>query len=438
MASESDPRDVDALRRRTRRVLVAGVALGSTGHIAAVTIATIAAAELAGSTTLAGAPGAAIVGGAAIGSALVGWLAARRGRRPALVAGYSLGVVGAAIATLAVVAGSFPLLLFGTFLIGFGNSANQASRYAAADLVAPERRASAIGLVVWAATVGAVIGPNLVPVAGGFVVGLGLPEHAGPYLVPVIFVGAAAVLSQLLLRPDPFEIAHHSSAASPTDAPPAALGDVLRRPVVSAAIVALIAGQVVMTFIMTMTPLHMADHGHGLDTVGLVISAHTFGMFALAPISGRLTDRFGSVPVVFLGTAVLAVASGLAAAAPPDAEAVLLAALFLLGWGWNLGFVAGSALLTAGVSLAERARAQGLTDALIWSAAAVASAGSGVVVALAGYATLGIVGVGIVAVPVFVLASRRSRIAASLALPPSAPPRPPTPVPAELDVAGEI
>jgi len=173
------PADVDRLRRRTRNVLVAGVALGSTGHIAAVTIATIAAKEIAGSTTLAGAPGAAVVGGAALGSALIGWLASRRGRRPALAGGYALGVVGALIATLAVVWSSFGLLLFGTFLIGFGNSSNQASRYAAADLVAPERRASAIGIVVWAATVGAVAGPILVPLAAGLVVGIGVAGLAG-------------------------------------------------------------------------------------------------------------------------------------------------------------------------------------------------------------------------------------------------------------------
>jgi MFS family permease len=144
----------------------------------------------------------------------------------------------------------------------------------------------------------------------------------------------------------------------------------------------------------------MTDHGHTLSSVGLVISAHTFGMYALAPISGRLTDRFGSVPVIFAGAAILAVSGILSAVAPPEGELVLLVALFLLGWGWNLGFVAGSALLTGGVSAVERARVQGLADALIWSTAAIASLGSGVLLAGAGYASLGILGtiiVGLVA-----------------------------------------
>jgi MFS family permease len=423
---------LDVARRRAGRTLVAGVALGSVGHIAAVTIATIAAAELAGSTALAGAPGAAVVGGAALGSALIGWLASRRGRRPALVAGYSLGVLGAAIATAAVIAVSFPLLLVGTFFIGFGNSSNQASRYAAADLVAPERRATAISTVVWAATVGAVVGPNLVPVGGGLMMAIGLPETAGAYLVPVVFVGAAALLTHVVLRPDPFQIAHESSVAGDDLAPSEALGAILRRPIVISALVALVIGQAVMTLIMTMTPLHMVAHGHGLAAVGIVLSAHTIGMFAFAPVSGRMTDRFGAIPVIFLGTGVLAASSALAAVAPPADEALLLFAMFLLGWGWNLGFVAGSALLTSGVSLVERARVQGLTDALIWSAAAIASAGSGVVVATAGYATLGMLGVALVALPVLVLVSRRSRLTAGAASGER------TPVPAELDVAGEI
>ena len=114
------------------------------------------------------------------------------------------------------------------------------------------------------------------------------------------------------------------------------------------AIVALVVSQFVMVLIMTMTPLHMTDYGHDLSAVGLVLSAHIAGMYAFAPISGRLTDRFGSPTVIYGGMAILAVAGVLAAIAPAD-DRVLLVALFLLGFGWNLGYVAGSALLTSGV-----------------------------------------------------------------------------------------
>jgi MFS family permease len=93
----------------------------------------------------------------------------------------------------------------------------------------------------------------------------------------------------------------------------------------------------VMMLIMTMTPLHMTDHGHGLTAVGTVISGHVFGMFALAPLSGRLTDRFGPLPIISAGMLLLLTAAVGAALAPPDSQLLLMAALFLLGWGWNLG-----------------------------------------------------------------------------------------------------
>jgi MFS family permease len=399
------------LRRRSHWSLVAGVALGSTGHIAASTVSTIAAQQIAGSTAWSGAPGAAAVLGAALGAVLLSQLMVRSGRRTGLATGYAIGVSGAVVATVGVAAGSMVMLLGGTVLIGFGNASNQLSRYVAADLYPPERRASALGLVVSGATVGAIIGPNLAAPAASLAAGLGLPALSGAYLVPVLFVGAAAILSFVALRPDPYALADRSSR---NDRPggdrstPATLAAVLSRPNVPVAIVALVTVQVVMNLVMTMTPLQMTSHGHDLAAVGIVISGHTLGMFALSPISGRLTDRIGMIPVILAGLGVTATGSGLAALAPADGGILLFVALFLLGYGWNMGYVAGSTLLTHGLSLAERTRIQGLTDGLIWSSAAAASLGSGVVVAAASYAALGLLGVALVIVPALVVISRRS------------------------------
>jgi MFS family permease len=337
----------------------------------------------------------------------------RSGRRVGLATGYGIGVGGAFIATLAVIAASMPMLLVGTILIGFGNASNQLSRYVAADLYPAARRASALGLVVWGSTVGAIIGPNLAAPAATLAAGLGLPTLSGAYLVPVVFVGAAALLTVFALRPDPYALADESSrhdGAGGDRSTPASLASVLRRPNVPVAVVALVTVQVVMTLVMTMTPLHMTEHGLDLAAVGIVISGHTLGMFALSPISGRLTDRIGMVPVILAGLGVTATASGLAALAPPEGGVLLFIALFLLGYGWNMGYVAGSALLTHGLSLAERTRIQGLTDGLIWSSAAAASLGSGVVVAAANFAALGLLGAALVVVPALVVIACRSAV----------------------------
>ena len=411
-AAGLDQRALEAARVRSRWVLFLTVALGSTGHLAAVTVAALAGKELLGSAALAGAPSASVVFGAAVGAVALSSLMARRGRRLGLTSGYVTSIAGAVIGAYGIVTRSFPLLIVGTFLIGFGNSSNNLSRYAAADMAEPERRPVAIGLVVWGSTVGGIVGPLLVPFASDLAAQLGLPPLAGPYLVPIVMVGAAAAMSYLLLRPDPFALA--TDAAEPVDPErdvrPA--WEILRRPAVLAAVVALACSQATMVLIMTITPIHLDDHGHSLGTVGFVISGHVVGMFALAPLSGWITQRFGSVPTIFLGTAVLVVAALLAAIAPPERSDILAVALFLLGYGWNLGFVAGSSLLSASVHLADRARVQGAADAVIWTTSAMASLGSGAVVAAAGFSTLGILGAGLVLVPIWLLLqSRRAAVA---------------------------
>lgn len=409
-AAHLDAHALDAARLRSRIALFAGVAFGSTGYIAAVTVAAIVGQDLLGSATLAGLPGATVVLGAAAGAILLSGIMAKRGRRLGLTVGYILAVFGALIATLAIVTRSFPILVVGTFLIGFGSSSNNLSRYAAADLVPAKRRPVAIGLVVWAATIGGVLGPWLVPLARDLAPKLNLPPLAGPYLVPVVFVAIAAALSFLLLRPDPFALADESAKHDEAPDLRVPIRTILMRPIVLAAIAALVGGQATMTLIMTMTPLHLTEHGHGLEVVGLVISGHIAGMYALAPLSGWITQRAGTVRTIFLGSTVLIGSSFLAAWAPPERDELLFVALFLLGFGWNLGFVAGSSLLSAGVSLAERARVQGAADAVIWSTSALASVGSGLVVAGAGYTMLGLLGVAIVVGPALLLLSRRQAI----------------------------
>src|SRR4051812_11869403 len=226
------PSELDRLRRRSLWTLVGGVALGSTGHIAALTVATIVAKDLTGSASLAGAPAAAVVFGAALGSTTLSWLMSRRGRRAGLVAGYGIGVAGAVVAIVGVVEMSLPLLLLGSLFVGFGNSSNQLSRYAAADLYPSDRRATALGTVVWAATVGAVLGPNLVGPSGDVAMAVGLPHHAGPYLVPMVLVALAAILSFARLRPDPYDLADRHSRSADDLGSSAPLSEIVRRPAV--------------------------------------------------------------------------------------------------------------------------------------------------------------------------------------------------------------
>jgi MFS family permease len=162
--------------------------------------------------------------------------------------------------------------------------------------------------------------------------------------------------------------------------------------------------------IMAMTPLHMTAHGHDLTAVGFVISGHTAGMFAFSPISAWIAGRIGFVGAILLGVLVLGVASFMAALAPPDGGAFLFIALFLLGYGWNLGFVAGSALLTTGVEAGDRTRTEGFADSLVWGSSAVASLASGLVLAAAGFSALGLVAAAMLVLPVWAVLATRGRL----------------------------
>jgi MFS family permease len=412
IAATIPPADLPRLRRRMRWVLFAVAALGSTGYIAAVTVGTLVAAELSGGAAMGGLPTTTTTIGTATAASLIALVMLRWGRRSGFLLGLAVGVAGGAIVLLSVLAESIPLLLLGSAFTGFANAAGNLGRYIAADMAVPERRASAIGLVVWGTTVGAVIGPNLTAPAGAVAISLGLPELAGPYGLTIGFIGLAWVVAAVGLRPEPYALADPSALptadARPMPAEPIAA--IVARPSVAVALVSLVAAQVVMVLIMTMTPLHLIAHGHGLATVGFVLSAHTFGMFGLSPVTGRLTDRFGSPRVIASGLVGLALAALLAALAPADGGPLLTFALFLLGYGWNLCFVAASSLVSHGLGLAERTRIQGIADALTWGTAAFASLSSGLVVAAASYTVLGFVGVALTAIPAAFLAIQGRRL----------------------------
>jgi MFS family permease len=407
----SDPTgsDLDRIRRRSLATLFGGVALSSTGYMASVTVSTLVAQEMTGDSALAGLPVAVSIVGTAAGAWLLSSLMVRRGRRSGLVLGYLVGMAGAALSVIAALAGSFLPFLMGAAGLGFANSSIQLSRFAAADMFVRARRGAAVGMVVWGSTVGAVIGPNLLTPGAELANALGIPRLAGPYLLIWGILAVVTALAWLLLRPDPSELVEPDEIAGVSVDGSGGGGPSLPGAQLIVALAALLGAQAVMVAVMTMTPLHVQHEGGSLTFIGLVISIHTVGMFAFSPLSGRLTDRLGSLRVVVGGMLLLAGASLLAAMVAATSIFLLLA-LFLLGLGWNLAFVGGSALLTHGLPLAARARLQGRTDAIVWSSSALSSGASGLVLATAGYPVLAMASAFLVIIPVAVALSQRHRL----------------------------
>lgn len=370
---------IENARRRSVPALFAGVALMNTGMAALGATSTLAVAGIAG-TAWSGVPNAASVVGTALGALVLGVVMARRGRRFGLVLGYALSVPGALVAAGGVIAGSMVLLLAGMALLGIGNGGAQLSRYAAAELYPTARKSFAVSLVVWAGTIGALVGPTLIAPATRIASAADVTGLAGPFLLMAAVVLVAVLVSAAV----------HGKRAVEQEAPRRRGGLVRvlarRSPVI--AVLTLVAAQVDMTAVMTMAPLHMQHEHHGLAAIGGVLSLHIIGMFGLSPVNGRLADRVGPLPVVLAGLVVLEAAAALVVLAPALGVAGLVIALFLVGYGWNLCFVGGSGLLTRSLPAAERTRGEAAVDALVWGAAAVASVASGAVFAGGGYGVL--------------------------------------------------
>lgn len=394
------------VRRKLTGVLFGGVGLTSTGFIAAITVAGLAAQDITGSSSLAGIPAAASTIGTALGSTILVSITAHSGRRPVLIGAYLIAGSAAVVGALAVSSASFALLIAAMFALGFGNSASHLTRYAAADLHQPSRRTAAIGWIVWASTIGSVAGPNMLRVSADTAENAGLVPFSGPYLVAAIAFGGAAVFYLIFLRPDPLRMTVATEGEELESSLP--ISTLLKRPRVQVAVASMITSHFVMVLIMAMTPIFLRDGGAGLEIVGIVISAHTLGMFALSPVTGMLGDRFGRAQVAAAGMVIVLISVAMAGAAPPEATAVLIAALFLLGLGWNWAFIGGSAILTEGLAIGERLRLQGAVDATVWLSGAAASLSSGVILAVAGFPVLNAIGAALLVIPTAVFVRHRA------------------------------
>ena len=365
----------DPVQQRVVRTLAGTQVLGGVGLSAGVAVGALLAEDVSGSAQFAGLGGTFQVLGAALIAIPMSRVMAAHGRRPGLVLGYVLAATGAIGLITAGVIRNFPLLLVASVLFGGATASNSQARYAGADLAHPQHRARDLSIVVWATTIGSVVGPNLVGPSAPFARALGLPLLTGPFLFSLVGFVLAFVVLLWRLRPDPLIEARQRRVADGDDSG-ATHGSVTRGLRVAAGIpnarlgiLTLALGHVVMVSVMVMTPLHMNHGGADLEVIGFVISIHILGMFAFSPLTGLAVDRFGGRAVAVLGSA------------SPEGESwTLLLGLFLLGLGWSCTLVAGSTLLTAAVPADERPGAQGASDLLMGLMAAGGGALAGVIV----------------------------------------------------------
>ena len=385
------PVQIAQVQRRTVWVLSLGQVLGGLAFGATLSLGAVLAAELSGDEAFAGLAAAAVTFGTALTAVPLAAIARKRGRRRSLTTGMAVALVGVGLVIAAVAMASFPVLLAGFLIIGAGQAANLQSRFAAADLATAATRGRDLSIVVWATTVGAVLGPNLTGPGGVVGDALGMPALTGPYLFTVVAQLLAIVLYLVAMRPDPLLLAQRVVAAAPAGGQSIARAD---RPVVARyAIFAVAAAHGTMVSVMAMTPVHIDHLMHGasdattLSVIGLTISLHIAGMYVLSPVFGILADRIGRIPTILVGQALLAAALLTASFGQASTPAVTVA-LILLGLGWSASTVAGSTLLTESSSEALRTRRQGFSDFTMSIVGGLGAIAAGGVLGWVGYGGL--------------------------------------------------
>ncbi|MDD9207376.1 MFS transporter [Georgenia sp. 10Sc9-8] len=438
----------DGVDPRPIGVLLLSNLLGGIGVASGIAVGALLVAKVGG-TAMAGLGQAASTLGAAVAAIPLAAMATRLGRRWSLATGYAIATVGAAVILTAAAVSQLLLLMVGLACFGVAQAANLQSRYAAADGTPAASRAKAMSIVVWATTVGSVAGPNLTAVGDAVGVAAGLPRLAGPYLFSLASFAAAGLVLALLYRPPqgapeptgrvarraaptrsaaPSGAAARASARAPGRAPgrePATGGvpagptqraatddergsvadrvgtaqtdravgalSALRwaagQPVPRFAVTLITGAHAVMVTVMVMTPLHMQHNGMSLQVVGVVISLHIVGMYALSPVFGWAADRYGAVPTAAFGVGALlaAVVLGFLAAMTGGGGVMTAVALLVLGVGWSAATISASALIAGTAEDAVRVPLQGATDAGMNYAGALAAALAGPLLAVGGF-----------------------------------------------------
>ncbi|MGV9870908.1 MFS transporter [Rhodococcus koreensis] len=391
----------------TQAKLITAQLFSGAGIASGYAVGGLLAEQITGRTAMAGFAQMSVILGAGLVAYPLAALAARSGRRRALTLGFGIGTLGALVVLVAVAVQVLPLFILGMMMCGSSTAAGLQARYAAVDVADPAEAGRAMSLVVWATTIGSVLGPNLTGPGARLGEALGMNTLAGPYLISMAAFALAAVAASTLAGGINLSAGRrggtdNSGSATEIGAPttadaadvPAPLGlkaalrYVTAHPVPLFAIVTIITGQMMMTNVMVMTPVHMHHQAFDLGAIGIVVSAHIAGMYALAPLFGWMSDHWGpgtviaSGVIVFTATIALGVIDAMASA---SSMTLLTLALLLLGVGWSMFLLGGSALLTASVPQHARATLQGASDSAMNLGGALMAATAGTVLEVGGF-----------------------------------------------------
>lgn len=379
-----------AINRPGVRGSLLGLFLAQAASTSAITtsvsLGSIVATNIAGTAAVSGLPATINMVAASLSAFAAGLGMARYGRRAGMLTGYLVGAVGAALGCAFALGHNLPGFLLGSAMVGMAQAVVLQGRYAAADLVPAGARGRVVGILLFGAVIGALVASALTRPLQAVAANLRLPAIELGWGESALLLGLGATCVAVLFN------------APGTGAPTAGGGrlkltDFLAaagHPAIRLGVVNLVVGQAVMVMLMNLFPIHALHHGQGLGTISAIITVHIAGMYALAWLTGGLVDQYGATVVSVCGGVLLA--AGALTSAGETSAIGLAIGLYLIGLGWNLCFVAGSALLAKNLDPAIRVRFQGTADVLVWLCAGGATLGGGFLVGAFDYPAVGMLG----------------------------------------------
>lgn len=336
------------------------------------------------------------------------------GRKPGILLGLALALVGTLVVGYAMDIKNIWLLVAGLLTFGMGMNAAQQMRVGATDMFPPHLRAQALGYVALGALAGLILSPVVVRISEVMAASRAADPLVLPWLMlPILIVMGAIMI--LFVKPDPKEIGQNLAHYYPgykeavrepgTGAADFSTMGLLRHVPTRLAIASNAAGQGNMSIVMVLTSLVLAHHGHTLSAIAMAHVFHSMGMFAFTIPLGKLADRIGRERVMYPGVAVTMV--GAALVAFTEGYALITFGTFLVGIGWAAGNVASTALLADAVDTGARGRAIGTNDSCAGGVSLVLSIITGPLIANFGLPAAGLCAVIVAAVPLLMLMGSR-------------------------------
>ena len=231
-------------------------------------VGSLVGSELAPSADWATLPIAMMVVGTAIGIFPVTRLMSTLGRKYTLWIFFIVNIFICLLASHSLVIKNFALFCFCAMMIGFGNAALQQIRFAAMESVTPKHAVTAASIVMLSGVLAAIIGPELA------VLGRTLTQvdYQGSFW---LVAGNILIATFILIFYKEIDIKTASEKESSRSIKLIIKSPSFRLAVASAAI-----GYIVMSFVMTGTPISMHNHfGHSLADTKWVIQSHIAAMF---------------------------------------------------------------------------------------------------------------------------------------------------------------